>query len=148
MGYCRSKWYCGHHDEPFGPYITLYTDNVLVVSVILEGSQICFQWVLGSVLSETGCWSAAWGRRAYSLGISEVVLCLCGSDGFIRLWSSAHTGSVHSQVWSDQEESQHLQVWGHSSLQENRVLLPPGLEWVIALSQGVQVSQGLIHEWK
>lgn len=55
----------------------------------------------------------------------QFALCRCGSVGF-RLWPSVYTGALCNWVWSIQDETWHLQVWGHGSLPENGKLLSPG----------------------
>jgi len=98
------------------------------------------QWVLDSA-KVVPC-HCSWSSWIESQGAAEVrtselhpSLGWCGSVGYIRPWPPACTGVVCSRVW------------GHGSLPENSGVFPPGLEWVAASSEGVQVSRGLVHEW-
>lgn len=61
---------------------------------------------------------------------------------------SWHWSGSRSQVWSTENENQHLHVWGHGPKQEKDGVSTPVLGLVTAPSGGVEVSWGLVHEWK
>lgn len=64
----------------------------------------------------------------------------------VLMASSALTWVVRSRVWSDGNEGQQLQIWGHGSRLENGGLPTLGGEWAAFPSAGV--SRDLVHEWE